>query len=303
MTTLVRSALLLTLLADLAGAQSNYPPNLPGARAEVYKSVDGVDLRVWIYEPEGHRASDRRPAIVFFFGGGFRHGAPAQFEHQAKYMASRGMVAMTADYRVSTRHGVKANKCVEDAKAAIRWVRTKANRLGIDPTRIAAGGGSSGGFLAIAAATLPQHDDPKGDYSISSKPNALVLFNPGVILASVPSAPEHLKEAIDGLADRLGASPESMSPYHHITAGLPPAMIFHGKADSTVPYVSVEMFSKKSRKAGNRSDLIGYEAAEHGFFSHGRGDGKAYVDTVRRMDEFFGSLGWLKGRPTIQPSE
>ena len=298
-----RIALTLLIGVGTLTAQSTYPPELSGARTEVYRTVDGVELKAWIYEPKGHRASDKTPAIVFFFGGGWRNGSPAQFEHQAKYLASRGMVAMTADYRVASRHQVTANKCVEDAKAAIRWARTNANRLGIDPNRIAAGGGSAGGHLAAATATLPGHDDPNGDRSMGSAPNALALFNPATVLASAKGVFEMSAEREAGLAERMGAPAESMSPYHSVGKGLPPAIIFHGKADTTVPYATAAAFEKKMKAAGNRCELVGYEGETHRFFNHGRGDGSAYTDTVRRTDEFFVSLGWLEGNPTIGPSE
>ncbi len=288
-----RYAIALLLPAVLAAQQANYPPNMPEARVETYKSVEGTDLKIWIFEPEGHRASDKRPAIVFFFGGGWRNGTPAQFHRQAMHLASRGMVAMNADYRVLNRQGVKAYRCVEDAKAAIRWARKNAGRLGIDPERIAAGGGSAGGHLAAATATLPGHDDPAGDAAISPIPNALALFNPAVILASVPGKYEIDPQRADDRRERMGTEPESMSPYHHVRAGLPPTIIFHGKADTTVPYKTVEIYAEKAKAAGNRCELAGYDDRTHGFFNYGRGDGSAYADTVRRMDEFFVSLGWL----------
>lgn len=195
---LYRTLLAATVLSSIAVAQqqSNYPPHMPEARVETYKSVEGTDLKIWIFEPDGHKASDSRPAIVFFFGGGWRQGTPGQFRHQAKHLAARGMVAMAADYRVLNRQGVKGHKCVQDAKSAIRWARANAKRLGIDPNRLAAGGGSAGGHLAASTATLPDHDDPSGDKSISSRPDALALFNPGMVLASVPGKFELDEEQI-----------------------------------------------------------------------------------------------------------
>ena len=302
---LFRTLLTATVLCSIAVAQlqSNYPPNMPEAHVETYKSVEGTDLKIWIFEPEGHRASDSRPAIVFFFGGGWRSGTPGQFRHQAKHLATRGMVAMAADYRVLNRQGVKGHKCVQDAKSAIRWARANAKRLGIDPNRLAAGGGSAGGHLAASTATLPGHDDPAGDTSISSKPNALALFNPGTVQASVPGKIEFDKEQIASRAERAGVEPESISPYHHVQSGFPPAIIFHGKADTTVPYKTAELFSEKVKSVGGRCELVGYEGENHGFFNYGRGDGSAYIDTVRRMDEFFVSLGWLEPSVSDQPSE
>lgn len=293
---LYRTLLAATVLSSIAVAQqqSNYPPHMPEARVETYKSVEGTELKIWIFEPDGHKASDSRPAIVFFFGGGWRQGTPGQFRHQAKHLAARGMVAMAADYRVLNRQGVKGHKCVQDAKSAIRWTRANAQRLGIDPNRLAAGGGSAGGHLAASTATLPDHDDPAGDKSISSKPDALALFNPGMVLASVPGKFELDKEQIASRAERAGVEPESISPYHHIKSGFPPAIIFHGKADTTVLYETAELFTEKVKSVGSRCELVGYEGEIHGFFNYGRGDGSAYTDTVRRMDEFFVSLGWLE---------
>lgn len=122
-----------------------------GVRKEIYKTVGEVKLPIYIFAPPDHKPTDRRPAIIFFFGGGWTSGTPRQFEPQCRYLASRGMVAMTADYRVFSRHGTLAVKCVEDAKSAIRWVRANASRLGVDPKRIAAGGGSAGGHIAACA--------------------------------------------------------------------------------------------------------------------------------------------------------
>ena len=79
------------------------------------------------------RPSDKRPAIVFFFGGGWTGGSPGQFEQQCKYLASRGMVAITADYRVASRHNVKAMCCVADAKSAIRFRAQERGRAGHRP--------------------------------------------------------------------------------------------------------------------------------------------------------------------------
>ncbi|MEZ5366712.1 MAG: prolyl oligopeptidase family serine peptidase [Bryobacterales bacterium] len=94
-----------------------------------------------------------------------------------------------------------------------------------------------------------------------------------------------------------------MSPYHNVRAGLPPTIIFHGKADTTVPYSTVVAFCKAMQDKGARCELEGYEGQAHGFFNYGRNDNVPYRDTVRKMDEFFHSLGWLKGQPTIEASE
>lgn len=288
---------LLAAPAPLISPQQNprlaYPPDLPGAMAEVYKTIGGVELKLWIFTSEGHRGADRKPAIVFFFGGGWTSGSPKQFEQQCKHLASRGMVAITADYRVASRHQVKVADCVRDAKSAIRWVRSNSRRLGIDPNRIAAGGGSAGGHLAAATAILPDLEEPGEDSRVSSRSNSLVLFNPALVLAAVSEAGLD-KAAFAKLADRVGTEPEAVSPYHHVKRGAPPTIIFHGKADTTVPYRTVEAFARKMTAAGNRCELEGYDGQTHGFFNYGRGNSEYFEKTLKRADQFLVSLGYLK---------
>ncbi len=290
----MRVLVLLAISALPLMAQPAYPPQMPEASQYLYRSVDGVDLRLYLFEPKGHLASDQTPAVVFFFGGGWRSGNPAQFREHAKYLASRGMVAIAVDYRVATRNGVKGYQCVEDAKAAMRWVRAHAANLGIDPQRIAAAGGSAGGHLAAATATVPGYDDPQADLSVSVMPNALVLFNPVTLTAP-----------LDGLSSWppdtsiIGAPPESISPQHHIPKNPPPVIIFHGTDDKTVAYATVEAFCNQWNTQGGQCELIAYPGKGHGFFNYGRDGNQAYIDTVRKMDRFFVSLGWLSGEPAL----
>ena len=168
--------LALSLVVSTACAQQGgYPPTFPDARTETYKTIGDVDLKLWIFDPPNHKKNDPRPAIVFFFGGGWKAGNPAQFEQHCRYLASQGMVAMTADYRVLSRHKSLANKAVEDAESAIRWVRENAQRLGVDPNRVAAGGGSAGGHLAACLGAVPALNE-QASKKTSSVPNALALF-------------------------------------------------------------------------------------------------------------------------------
>jgi acetyl esterase len=305
----ITAALLLTHPAG-AGAQerakaarqpeSNEQLSFDGARREVYKTIGDVKLTLHIFEPEGHQATDQRPAIVFFFGGGWRSGSPRQFEEHCRYLASRGMVAMTADYRVASRHQTKALQCVQDGKSAIRWVRANAQRLGVDPKRIAAGGGSAGGHVAACTGVLKGLDDPQDDLKVSSRPDALCLFNPALVLANVDDREPLSADNMQSLRERMGIEPEKLSPFHNVAKGAPPTIVFHGQGDTTVKYWTAEAFTEAMKQAGNRCELKGYADQPHGFFNHGRGGNKFYVETVREMDAFLKSLGWLKGRPTAE---
>lgn len=283
-----------------------YPPEMTGAKVETYKTVDDVELRAYIFHPVGRRDDERRPAIVFFFGGGWKAGSPGQFEPHCRYLAQRGIVAITADYRVSSRHGVKPQQCVADAKSAIRWVRQNAKRLGVDPKRIAAGGGSAGGHLAAATATLPDFDEAEEDHSISSKPNALVLFNPAVQLAPLKHFNPFSEEKLADLQQRTDGQAEKLSPVHHLRRGTPPTVIFHGTADTAVPYSTVEHFTALMKNGGNRCQLVTFEGRPHGFFNPGRGRDDAsrqksladFRTTMRKTDQFLTSLKYLSPRPS-----
>src|SRR5438552_14841091 len=147
-----------------------------GAKAvAVYKTTPQGDLRINVYFPPGWRDTDRRPAIVFFFGGSCATGSPAQYTTTAEYFATRGLVAASAEYRIESVHHTPPEACAEDAKSAIRWLRMNARRMGIDVRRVIAGGGSSGGSIAAFAAYNTAFESDSEDKSISSKPDALVL--------------------------------------------------------------------------------------------------------------------------------
>lgn len=281
------------LAQERAKNPRNYPPQLPGAKVETYKTVGEVRLNLYLFEPEGHRPADRRPAIVFFFGGGWTSGSPAQFEPHCRHLARRGMVAITADYRVASRHQVRAVQCVADAKSALRYIRREASRLGIDPQRVVAAGGSAGGHLAACTALIPQFDEPDEDAGISSVPNALALFNPAVVLAPVEGLPQPTVERIAALRERMGVEPQELSPYHHVRPGAPPTILFHGRADNTVPFATAELFARAMTKAGNRCTLLGYEGQGHGFFNYGRGNNEHYQKTLQALDDFLVELGYL----------
>jgi hypothetical protein len=81
----------------------------------VFKTTPQGDLKMNLYFPKDWKSTDRRPAIVFFFGGGFVAGSPVQFTTKAEYLAGRGMVAASAEYRIGNTHHTGPEKCIEDA--------------------------------------------------------------------------------------------------------------------------------------------------------------------------------------------
>lgn len=292
-------SLTLVIAAEPKGRTANNAAEMSGAEKIVYKTIGDTKLSLYVCPPKEHKPGDKRPAIVFFHGGGWRNGAPSALLPQCRYFAHRGLVAVTVQYRLAP--AVKVDGCVRDAVSAMRWVRAHAAQLGIDPDRIAAGGGSAGGHLAAATGLLERFDEPGEDAKISSKPNALMLFNPALMLAPVKDAGVEFSAAMKEatMKERTGVAPEMISPYHHITAGAPPTIIMHGTADTTVPFATVELFTKTMRAAGNRCELVPYKDRKHSFFNFGKSR-EDFVSTMQDSDKFLASLGWLKGPPEVE---
>lgn len=241
--------------------------HLPGARSVNYaESRGGRPLRVHVIPAQ--TGEGPRPAILLFFGGGWRNGDVSSLESQARAFAAKGYVAVLADYRVRCRDGTTPLDSATDAKRAYRWLREHAGELGVDPDRIVLAGGSAGGQMALYAAQKAKPGE---------KPAALILFNPAVDL--VTPAPWWQKPFARGI------SPASLP-----VAGLPPTTIFHGETDRTVPIASVRAFCDKAWKAGTICVVHGYAGRGHGFY-HSRKPGPAggpspYDDTLARSLDF-----------------
>jgi len=230
---------------DCANVQPQ-PVVLRGAESFTYKSTLGPearDLRVHVFQPKG---SGIHPAILFFFGGGWRTGALSAFEEQAKAFTAHGYVSILADYRVACRDKTTAVEAVVDAADAYGWLLNHARELNVDRKRLVLSGGSAGGHLALTTAILAPAD---------RKPGALVLFNPAVDIVKI--AP-----AIGLPLDQARPISPSLLP----VAGLPPTIIFHGKADRTVPIETTRAFCARMTAANLSCEMVEYVGQDHGFF-------------------------------------
>jgi acetyl esterase len=277
----MKNILLASLFLCFTHIASAQPDTIPVIK--IYKTIDTLKLELRIFKPDGFTSSKRYPAIIFFFGGGWINGTITQFQKQAVYLASRGMVAILADYRVASRHHTTPFEAVADGKSAIRYVRQHSAELGVDPDRIAAAGGSAGGHIA-AATDLTKLDEPSEIPGVSSRPNALVLFNP--VFNNGPG-----EYGYDRIKDRF---PE-ISPYHNITKNAAPTVVFLGTKDKLVSVQTAENYKTKMIEAGNRCELYLYPDQQHGFFNKG----ESFIQTLRQADIFLESLGYIHGKPTI----
>jgi acetyl esterase len=269
-------------IAPICHGQKTAPEGTP----YVYKKAGDRELKLYVMTPKDGTS---RPAIVFFHGGGWVGGTPSQFNHQSEYLVSRGMVAVQVEYRLLKRESTDPPLvCVQDAKSAMRWVRAHAGELGIDPNRIASGGGSAGGPLAGFVGMVDGLDDPVDDLSVSARSNAMVLFNP--VFDNGPGGWGH---------QRVGDRYREFSPFHNVTAKAPPAIVFVGSQDKLIPAKTVLDFKAAMQKAGVRCEAFVYDGQEHGFFNYKPDPDSYYLRTLRAADEFLASLGWLKGPPTL----
>ena len=248
---------------------------------QVYKKVDATELKLHFYYPEEANINDPLPAIIFFHGGGWVSGRITQFEPHARHFASKGMVAILAEYRIRSRYGTTPFDAVADAKSAIRFLRENADELGIDPDQIVGSGGSAGGHIAAAAAMVPGLDDPADNHAVSAVPNALVLFNP--VYDNGPKGYGY---------ERIGDRYPEISPMHNIKPGNPPTVVFLGTNDRLIPVATAKEYRDKMEKAGNVCELFLYEGKGHGFFNYHHTE--SYQETLAEAERFLISLGYIE---------
>ncbi|KGL62294.1 alpha/beta hydrolase fold domain-containing protein [Polaribacter sp. Hel1_85] len=287
MTKYLIATLLFLLTITKVNSQHKIDGNQTNPQELIYKVIDGDTLKLTLFYPK--KIKRKTPTIVFFFGGGWNGGSITQFEDQSKYFASRGMISILVDYRVKNRHKTTPFDAVRDAKSAIRYIRKHAKELHVNPKKIAVSGGSAGGHLAAATATLEGLNEPKEDLSISVKANALILYNPVI---------DNSKNGYG--YKRVGERYKEISPLHNIKKGVPPTIFFLGDKDKLIPVATAKNYKAKMEAVGSRCDLFVYKNQPHGFFNQWKKGGvEHYLKTTYEADIFLESLGYLKGKPTF----
>jgi acetyl esterase len=284
----IRVAAMILSALFIPGMPSHAQETVSGTRQLVYKQIDTVSLSMDIYYPPDMDQAGTCPAMIFFFGGGWKGGSVDQFKPHALYFSGRGIICILADYRVESRQGTTPFESLKDAKSAIRFIRKNAGQLQVDPDRIIAAGGSAGGHLAAATALISQYNETGEDLSVSCIPNALVLFNP--VIDNGPGGYGY---------ERIGDAYKDFSPLHNITRNVPPTIFFLGTDDNLIPVETAKYYQKVMEKVGGRCELYLYEGQGHGFFNFR--NRKYYDKTVRETEKFLISLGYLNSLPDLRP--
>lgn len=230
------------------------------------------------------RTQEAKPAIVYYPGGGFTSANHEKFIEMRMALAKAGFVVAAAEYRtVPDRYPALIN----DAKAAVRYLRAHARQFGIDPQRIGVIGDSAGGYVAqMMGTTNGEKQFDTGDFTeVSSDVQAAVtIYGISNLMNIGEGYPEAIQEVhkspavteallIHGpaFADFAGESilsdPQKAleaSPIGHIKQGMPPFLIMHGSADKLVSPVQSEQFYRALTEKGNQADFIEVEGAGHG---------------------------------------
>jgi acetyl esterase/lipase len=216
---------------------------LPGARP--------LELDLYL-PPDGAPA----PVVVFLHGGGWRAGSrhaagpayrgadPTPFER----MAQAGIAVASVDYRLSGEAVWPAQ--LHDAKAAVRWLRSRAGELGVDVDRIAAWGESAGGHLAELLGLVgdPALEGEVGVTGPSSAVSAVAAWYAPSDVAAVatdlgvdPADPTTREALLLGAAAvEVPERAAQASPVNHVSPAAPPFLLLHGRADQLIPVAQSE---------------------------------------------------------------
>jgi len=267
------------LFRETRPASTPTPPEIGMVKDLAADGPDGaIPLR--LYRPRAVDAGVALPALVFFHGGGWVIGDLETHDVLCRQLtAEAGIAVVAVDYRLAPE--VKFPAAVDDAWAATRWVVAHADRLGIDPRRIAVGGDSAGGNLAAVVALLARDAGtpqialqallyPVTDVGIEWP--SYQAFADGYLLTSesmrwfIAHYLTSEKEAADWRASPLRAPS---------LRGLPPALIVTAGFDPLRD--EGEAYARALRDAGVRVDYVCYGGMIHGFIPMGR-----LIDTGNR---------------------
>jgi acetyl esterase/lipase len=224
----------------------------------VFGTTGSRDLKCDIYRPpiEGNR----RPGVLLIHGGGWWSGDRSQLRYYGIQLARYGFVGVACEYRLSGEAPWPAQ--IHDVKAALRWMRAKANQLGIDEAKICVTGNSAGAHLALMLGCDADAFEGKGgNMNVSSRCAAISAIYPPTRLHFNKNDAENrlLGEAGN---DEVAAK---ASPINYANKGFPPTILIHGNADQVVPNSDSFNMYHALNKAGVGVELHVFDGAPHAF--------------------------------------
>ncbi len=245
-------------------------------RIETYKKTGDISLDAHIFFPEHYHPNGKRSAYLYFHGGGWSLGMPEAGYNACKKITDKGMVAISFEYRLIDVHGNEIQRSLEDAKSAVRWVRSKASDLGIDPNKIVVAGFSAGAHLAASTAIIDDFvsEDNQG---FSSKPNLVITQS-----SSYDLTKDHW---FDGVSN---GNSKSISLTHNVTSGLPPFLSFHTTEDHLAPIYEFFQFQEVMIAYKNEIQFRVFDHVGHFF-----GDQKARETAEELTEKFLIEKGFI----------
>jgi len=284
-----RSAAAFGLVFGAASLASAADPQVVTSYDLPFSSAGGVELRLDVAQPAMGRAP--YPAVVVLHAGAWREGSKDENRRLLFDLARRGYVGVSPDYRLCPQSVFPAQ--VEDAKAAVRFLRANAASLKVDPERIGAMGFSAGGYLALMLGVTGPADGFEGDKASpgASRVQAVVDFFGPTDLADgkfSATAKEFVSCYLGGSGDGVKELASRASPVSYVGSGDPAVLVFQGTRDALVPPAQVFALMEKLTSAGVSGRVEFILGAEHGF------QGPEYDRAMKETWEFLD--GRLKNR-------
>ena len=241
------------------------PIEIEATRELVYGTPDGHELLLDLYQPV--EPVENQGAIVYIHGGGWHAGERAQFGWHCEQTAALGYVSVTIDYRLTGTAPYPA--CFDDCQRAVRWLRSRADELKFDASRIAAFGSSAGGHLVAMLGTRDTRDDSIEELAgLSSRVQCVVDYHGVHLFRTLPDTlllQECSADLFRGSYDERSELWDDASPELSVDADAAPTLLIHDPDDPTVPYDQSVQFALKLMQAFRPVSLMPVPGAGHGF--------------------------------------
>ena len=245
--------LLVVMCSGIASWNSVSGTEIEMRFGEVYLERESGPLKADIYLPPGKGPF---PGVLVVHGGAWRIGHRAQLSAQSQMLARNGFTAVAISYRLAPEFKFPAQ--IEDCKAAVRWMRSQAESLKIDPNRIGGFGYSAGAQLVSLLGTSDEEDGLEGESTgpkLSTRLQAVACGGAPCEFRVLPEDNYWLSFWLGGSRGEVPEQYRLASPAAFVSADDPPMFFFHGKTDTLVPIDSPQLMVRQLTEAGVESDL------------------------------------------------